>query len=497
MPTLYEVNTRVLLQARSEALARRATLDDIGDALLDHWAALGFDWIWLLGVWRTGAAGRAIARDHPGLRQAYVAALPDLRDADICGSCFAITGYRVADQLGGEAALRRFRRRLADRGCRLMLDFVPNHTALDHPWAEARPELYVSGTEADLIRAPADFVRIATVRGPAVLAHGRDPYFPGWSDTLQLNYGTPATQQAMRDELLAVADLCDGVRCDMAMLLLPEVFERTWGIAAAPFWPEAIAHARAHHAGFLFLAEAYWDLEWTLQQQGFDYVYDKRLYDRLVGGDAAGVRAHLAAGLDFQRGLARFLENHDEPRAATVFAWQRHQAAAVVTFLSPGLKLLHQGQLEGSRTRLPVQLCRAPRETTDAAVADFYARLLAVLRRPELSTGTWAPLAPREAWSGNDSWQGFVAFAWHGPAGTLIVAVNGAPHAGQCFVDLPLPHLAGGAFVLEDTLGPARYRRQGDELLGRGLFLDLPAWGRHVFALLPAPAESCNGECTP
>jgi glycosidase len=477
MSTLYEVNTRVL-----------GPLDDIADALLDHWAALGFDWIWLLGVWRTGAAGRAVARADPGLRRAYAAALPDLREADICGSCFAITAYRVADRLGGEAALRRFRRRLADRGCRLMLDFVPNHMALDHPWTQARPELFVHGTAADLIRAPANFARIATAHGEAVLAHGRDPNFPGWSDTVQLDYGEPATQRAMREELLAVAELCDGVRCDMAMLLLPEVFERTWGITPAPFWPEAIARVRARHPGFLFLAEGYWDLEWTLQQQGFDCAYDKRLYDRLVGGDADGVRAHLAAGLDFQRGLARFLENHDEPRAASAFAWDHHQAAAVVALLAPGLKLLHQGQLEGARTRLPVQLCRAPREPTDAAIADFYATLLALLRRPELTVGAWRLLALREAWSGNASWQGFVAFAWAGAAGTLIVAVNFAPHAGQCFVELPYPHLAGGAFVLADMLGPARYRRQGDELLARGLYLDLPAWGRHAFRLLPAGA---------
>ena len=104
------------------------------------------------------------------------------------------------------------------------------------------------------------------------------------------------------------------------MLVLPEVFERTWGIAASAFWPWATADVRATVPGFLFLAEVYWDLEWTLQQQGFDYTYDKRLYDRLEEGHARPVREHLSAGLDFQDHLVRFLENHDEPRAASTFA---------------------------------------------------------------------------------------------------------------------------------------------------------------------------------
>ena len=41
------------------------------------------------------------------------------------------------------------------------------------------------------------------------------------------------------------------------------------------------------------MAEVYWDLEWTMQQQGFDYAYDKRLYDRLREGHPQAVRGHL------------------------------------------------------------------------------------------------------------------------------------------------------------------------------------------------------------
>ena len=199
---------------------------------------------------------------------------------------------------------------------------------------------------------------------PLVLAYGRDPYFDGWPDTLQLNYGNPDLQQAMIGELTRIAGQCDGVRCDMAMLVLPDVFERTWGIRADPFWPKATGSVRRKHPHFLFMAEVYWDLEWTMQQQGFDYAYDKRLYDRLREGHARPVREHFHAGLDYQNKLARFLENHDEPRAAATFSPDVHEAAAVITFLSPGLRFFHQGQFQGRRKRISPHLVRGPQEPT-------------------------------------------------------------------------------------------------------------------------------------
>ncbi|HEX8199445.1 MAG TPA: alpha-amylase family glycosyl hydrolase, partial [Isosphaeraceae bacterium] len=325
-PALYEINTRVWLGELSRRPGRPATFDDVPDEALDRIAGLGFDWVWLLGVWQTGPAGRAVSRTHPDLLPEYPRVLPDLTDDDITGSPFAIRDYVVHTDFGGDEALRRLRARLAGRGVKLMLDFVPNHTAPDHRWAWEHPEYYVQGTEEDLEREPGDFGRIATARGSAVLARGRDPYFPGWPDTLQLNYRHAAFRDAMMAELGRIASACDGLRCDMAMLVLPEVFARTWGDRARPadatepvdesFWPGAIAAVRRRHPDFLFLAEAYWDLEWNLQQLGFDQTYDKRLYDRLRALDPPATRGHLHAEFGFQARSARFLENHDEPRAA-------------------------------------------------------------------------------------------------------------------------------------------------------------------------------------
>src|SRR5438874_483916 len=238
-PSLYQINARVWLTELSRALGRPATLDDIPDAELDRVAGMGFDWVWLLSVWRTGPAGQRVSRDNRDWRREFEETLPDLREEDIAGSGFAITGYTVHPGLGGDAALARLRGRLRQRGLRLMLDFVPNHTGLDHPWVEDHPEYFVPGTELDLTRAPQNYTWVKRTRGDLLLAHGRDPYFPGWPDTLQLDYNNPATQEAMIGELLRIAGQCDGVRCDMAMLVLPDVFERTWGRRAPLFWPEA------------------------------------------------------------------------------------------------------------------------------------------------------------------------------------------------------------------------------------------------------------------
>jgi hypothetical protein len=487
-PVLYEVYTRAALTARARALGRPATLDDIPDGDLDGWAARKFDFIWMLGVWQTGFVGRSVSQSEPSWRHEYERALPDLTDEDICGSCFAVHDYAVHTDFGGPEALARFRERLKQRGLRLMLDFVPNHSARDHPWVFKHPEFYVQGTEDDLARAPQNYARAETKDGPLVLAYGRDPYFPGWPDTFQLNYGNPRLRAAMELELFHVAEQCDGVRCDMSMLLLPDVFERTWGIAARPFWPDAIRRVHRELPGFVFMAEAYWDLEWTMQNQGFDFVYDKRLYDRLRDRHARPVHDHLRADMTFQNRLARFVENHDEPRAAEAFPPDVHRAAAMITFLSPGLRLFHDGQFEGRKVRIPVHLRRGPDEPADNGLADFYGRLLAVLEHPALRAGPWWLLDGTQAWDGNGTWDGFIAAAWGKAGERLLVVVNYAGTQGQCYVRLPFSEFSGGRVRLADRMGDTVYERDGDALLATGLYLDMPAWGYHAFALSDVPA---------
>jgi len=484
-PSLLEINTWAWLNRLSQKAGKAITLGEVDDAALDDLARQGFDWVWLLGVWRRSAASRAVSRGEHAWRAGFQAALPDLTEEDISGSGFAIGAYEVEEALGGKAALAEFRARLAQRGLRLMLDFVPNHTALDHPWVKTNPDFFVQGIEESLDAAPENYVRIETDRGARILAHGRDPNFPGWTDTLQLNYANPALQAAQMAELASIAQHCDGLRCDMAMLVLPAIFQRTWGVTPEPFWPKAIATVRRAHPGFTFLAETYWDLEWELQQQGFDYCYDKRLYDRLRHSDAGAVRAHLAAGLDYQDRLARFLENHDEPRAAASFPWPRHQAAAIVTYFAPGLRFFHHGQLAGARVRVPVHLRRGPVEAPDPDVVAFYDRLLAVLKEGDaFREGAWSSIPPQPAWAGNSTWQDFISYAWRAPdGGSRVFVVNYSDHQAQCRLRLPVSGLAGRRLRLVDVMGSEVYCRDGDGLTDPGLYVDLGAWRCNVFRL--------------
>jgi len=484
-PSLFQINTRVWLEGLSREAGKPITLADIDDTTIDGFAEKGFDWIWLLSVWQTGAAGRAVSRGSPQWRAEFEAILPDLTDDDIAGSGFAITAYTVSDAVGGETALAQFREKLARRGIKLLLDFVPNHTAPDHPWVRTHPDYYIASSEAALAGSPQNYLRVDSDRGPRILAHGRDPNFPGWPDTLQLNYANPELQLVRIDELIAIAGKCDGVRCDMAMLLLPEIFERTWGIMPEPFWPKATAVVRGRHPAFTFMAEVYWDLEWTLQHQGFDYCYDKRLYDRLREGHVRPIRDHLLAGLDYQDKLVRFLENHDEPRAASEFSWPQHQAAAIITFLSPGLRFFYDGQFEGARVRVPPHLGRGPVEPIDQEVAAFYAKLLRVLKGTgAFRDGAWSQIQPLPAWSGNWTFDGFVAFAWAGEDGSHhFVVVNYAGNQGQCRLLLPFPELRGKQVRLTDVMGTEVHDRDGSELVENGLYIDHAPWHYNVFEL--------------
>jgi hypothetical protein len=497
-PVLYEVNTRVLLTELSTASGRRVTLATIPDSLIDEWAGLGIDAVWLMGVWTSGPRGVEIARNHSGLKESYRSALPDLKDEDIAGSPYAVSAYQVAERLGGDKALKTFRTRLSERGIALILDFVPNHTARDHPWVASHPEYYIAGREGEEMEKPDHFFTTATDRGKRTIAYGRDPGYAGWTDTAQLNPRHPEARRMMIETLSHIASMCDGVRCDMAMLVLNSVFERTWGDHALPsgsppadgeFWTEAISTVRKSLPDFLFIAEAYWNLEWELQQLEFNYTYDKTLYDRLLHEGAGAVRDHLRAEVEYQKHSLRFIENHDEPRAARAFtsdSWQ--YAAATVAATVPGMVMFHEGQLDGRTVRVPVQLTRRPAEVCAARTRAFYERLLSIVSSPVIRKGTWQMLMSKGAWHDNYTWQNFLAFWWHHAAdGHRLIVVNYAPLSGQCYIDLPLDLIKGHTLEFRDLMGEAVYARDRAGLASKGMYFDLPAYGIHIFEVTSAP----------
>jgi hypothetical protein len=360
---------------------------------------------------------------------------------------------------------------------------VPNHVAPDHPWTQEHPEYFIRGTGDDLHRDPASFIAI----NGNIIAHGRDPYFPAWADVVQLNAFHSGLRDAVIDTVQSIARQCDGIRCDMAMLLMNRIFQRTWGARAGPepahdYWNEIIPAVNELHPDFQFIAEAYWDLEWDLQQQGFDYCYDKRLYDRLKHDSAESTGLHLTASLDYQRRLVRFIENHDEHRAAAAFFPDKHKAAAVVTFTLPGMRLLHEGQLEGRKVHLPVFLSRRPEEPVDRGLLNFYKTLLGALRNTAPLCGEWQ-LLTSQGWPDNSSNRNIVSWLWASEASRLLVAVNLSEQRSQCRIAIPEHDTTEPTVQMIDVLNGEVFVRSWPELINSGLFVDLPPWGFHILKL--------------
>ena len=478
-PVVYEINTWVWLSELSKKAGKSVDLASVPSAELDVIASLGFDAVWLMGVWERSPAGIAITNKNPGLLEDFRRVLPDFRPGDNVGSPYCVRRYEVDKHLGGPEGLTHVRQELANRGLRLILDFVPNHVAPDHPWVAAHPAHFIQGTADDAANNPASYINL----NGTVFACGKDPFFPAWPDVLQLNVFQPELREAVAVTLSKIANQCDGVRCDMAMLLMNSVFERTWGSRAGPrptaeYWVEVISAIKQKKRDFLFIAEAYWDLEWDLQQQGFDFCYDKRLYDRLEHENAESVRLHLCADLAYQNKLLRFIENHDESRAASAFTPTKERAVAVATSTLPGARLFHEGQFEGRKVRLPVFLGRRHEEPGDVELQDFYRKLLKSIDTPVVRGGEWN-LCERTGWPDNATFENVVAWSWSGDGERYLVVVNLSDAAAQAQVRVPWNDLKGRQWCLTELLSGTTYERHGNEMLSPGLYVNLQPWNYH------------------
>lgn len=480
---IYEINTIVWLHELSEKYNRTITLASVPANEWDYLESLSINAVWFMGIWERSPAGIKIASANNGLMSEFKTVLPDFQEKDLIGSAYCVKNYVADAKVGGTAGLAQARVMLARRGIRLILDFVPNHVAPDHQWVTNHPEYFIRGGEEDIKTDSAAFIKSKN----NIIALGRDPYFPAWPDVLQLNAFNADLRQAIMNTVSEIAAQCDGVRCDMAMLMMNNIFEKTWGERAGQkpsveYWAALIKSVKNKFPGFLFIAEAYWDLEWELQQQGFDFCYDKKLYDRMEHGGAEDIRLHLLADMQYQNKLIRFIENHDEPRAASSFSCGKEKMAAVMFATLPGARLFHEGQFEGRRTRLPVFLERRPEEETNKELAAFYQNLLAQTDKDVFRNGNWQSCEIRGC-SDDNIHSNLLAWTWRMDSVSYLIIINYSDSESNGMLKLRRNDIYGKTLQLTDALNGAIYSRAGSEITGSGIYVKLEPWSCHFFRM--------------
>ncbi|HKV49360.1 MAG TPA: alpha-amylase family glycosyl hydrolase [Candidatus Acidoferrales bacterium] len=489
-PHLYEINTYAWLEGLSVKLGRSILLSDVPDSEWDTIVEMGFDIVWLMGIWQRSPVSQKLSQQAPSHYAGYNAALPGWTPDDIVGSPYSVRQYEPDSRIGSWGDVDFVRGRLHERKMALFLDFVGNHTALDHPWLCDHPEYYVQGCQQDFDKDRSSFYKIDTVRGPVYVAYGKDPYFPAWNDVAQLNHFSPEMRVAQLAELKRIASHCDGVRCDMAMLQLNEIFEKIWrphigGIKAPAkeFWAEA----KSAVPDFILLAEAYWGTEGRLIDLGFDFVYDKGLYDSVRDEKTGDIHWRLSRPEAEQSHLARFLENHDEQRFAAVFGDDRFKAVATLVGTLPGMRFYQQGEELGIKLRTPIELRRIADQPVDPGRMEFFAKLLAGTRDNVFHTGQWTVLRitrDNEPTEGN-----LFAYEWRSNKSWKVIIANLSSETAQGRIHLSDGVDLDSAYNFNDQLGGATYIREGAEIAQQGLFVRRDAYHAHLFDVTPIAAK--------
>lgn len=485
---IYEINTRVWLK-RFAGSEGNATLKDVPK---DYWKRLyefGMEYVWLMGIWKTNESVIKEYCFEPELVDEYKRALNDFKDEDVIGSPYSIDKYEINPSIGTMEDLVELRNLLNSLGMKLILDFVPNHFSAHSSLIKDRPELFLEADEKFFNRDSHTYFK-SIYYDDKVFAHGRDPFFPAWQDTIQVNYFNPKSRRFMIGILEDLTKICDGVRCDMAMLCLNNVFDNTWsGILTnrkyekppVEFWKECITKIKSLNEKFVFIGEAYWDLEWELQRLGFDYTYDKKLLDRLKVGQISEIRGHLMADKEFQSKSVRFLENHDEERSVKLLGVEKSKASAVIMSTLDGMHLYYDGQLQGKKIKLPVQLGREPQEGINDCISNFYTSLLRITNDEIFKYGDWKLLDAIPSWEENKSYKNFLVWLLIYNERNRLVIVNYSREVSQCRVKLDLKNYPD-KFKLKDILNGKTYYRYTKEVSKEGLFIELGPFKSHIFS---------------
>jgi hypothetical protein len=483
-PLIIELNTFPFLSRLSGKYGKPITLADVPDEEWQHYAESGFDLVWLMGVWQRSPTARQLALDNSDLQQAYDRALPGWKETDVAGSPYAVYSYSPDIRLAGKNSLSQIKQKLNNMGLGLILDFVPNHLAVDHPWTLQHPERFILGSKKAAAEHPGWFY---TTKNGDLLAHGRDPNYAPWTDTAQVNLFYTGMRKALIRELLQIAGMADGVRCDMAMLGLNSVFQQTWAeilqtgkAPASEFWTDAITAVKKQYPDFLFIAEVYWGLDGELRKLGFDYTYDKVLYDRLRYDTPERIQEYIVSNATHLKHMVHFIENHDELRAGEVFGMERSLMAATVTSTIPGMRFFYRGQTGGNLIHIPVQLARAPEEEDIKEIMLFYRKLLGSCSTPLFQQGDFIPLKTASAWADNNSHRKMLAWCWKQDGELKLIAINYSGTAVQSRIRIPLDYDTGNKVVCYDEMADTPYRNPLPEVLEYGLYVALSPWQAQI-----------------
>ena len=425
---LMAKNVHVWLGQLSERHQRPiATLDAIPDVELDRLASWGFTGIWLIGLWERSRASARIKRM--------------MGDGEAVASAYSLEDYRVAADLGGDAAFAELKARAWRRGIRIATDMVPNHVGIDSRWVIEHPDWFIS-----LDRPPfpsysfngpdlCDDQRVGVYiedhywdRSDAAVVfrrrdhwtgderfiyHGNDGTGMPWNDTAQLDYRKPEVREAVIQTILHVARQSPVIRFDAAMTLTKRHFHRLWfpepgsggdipsragqGMtraefdAAMPveFWREVVDRVAAEAPDTLLLAEAFWLLEgYFVRTLGMHRVYNSAFMNMLRDERNADYRHLIRSTLEFDPRILKryvnFMSNPDERTALDQFGKDgKYFGVATLMATLPGLPMFGHGQAEGLAEKYGMEFYRARwAEQPDAELVRRHERqLFPLLRR--------------------------------------------------------------------------------------------------------------------
>ncbi|MCG6963637.1 MAG: alpha-amylase [Acidobacteria bacterium] len=424
---LLAKNVYVWLEQLSRSFARPVTsLAEVPDEELDRLARWGVTGLWLIGVWERSRASRRIKQM--------------MGDEDAVASAYSVADYRVADDLGGEAAFDNLRSRAWQRGIRLSTDMVPNHVGIDSRWVIEHPDWFISlpyspfpaysftgpdlsddgrvgiyledhyATRSD---AAVVFKRVDHWTGDErFIYHGNDGTSMPWNDTAQLDYRNPEAREAVIRTILHVARRSPIIRFDAAMTLTKQHYHRLWfpepgtggdipsradfGMTRAAFdqvmpnefWREVVDRVAIGAPDTLLLAEAFWLLEgYFVRTLGMHRVYNSAFMNMLRDENNAGYRRLIKSTLEFDPQILKryvnFMSNPDERTAVDQFGKEdKYFGVATLLVTMPGLPMLGHGQVEGFAEKYGMEF-RRPRwhEEPDSWLVQRHERQIFPLMR--------------------------------------------------------------------------------------------------------------------